>query len=103
MTRNDIIDELARKRTIEGLIRNIKNTEAAHNLQDLAEDLYLELLEKNEDLIVRMYNNNQLGFFIVRMIMNNIFSKNSRYYYRYKRMQIDENKTNEDYDDETEE
>lgn len=88
--KQSIINIIANEKWVEGVIRNIAG-EIDDTLNDLAQDIYVDLLSKDEDKIVRMYNDNQLKFFVTRMVMNNIRSKNSPYYMTYKK-----NKNKED-------
>ena len=81
-TKNEIVELIAKQRVIENIILNIVG-EANVNHQDLAQDLYISLLEKSEEKIVELYNNNELRWFITRMVVNNIKSVNSRFYYNY--------------------
>lgn len=86
MNRYKIIEQLAKERTIEKIISNIsKGEEERENLEELAQDIYLELLDKtSEELIAQLYKDNQLIFYITRIIILNIRSKTSPYYYKYK-------------------
>ena len=81
-TKNEIVELIAKQRVIENIILNIVG-ETNANHQDLAQDLYISLLEKEESKIVELYNNNELRWFITRMVVNNIKSVNSRFYYNY--------------------
>lgn len=82
--KQSIINTIANEKWVEGVIRNIAG-EIDDTLKDLAQNLYLNLLEKDEETIVNLFNNNQLKFFITRMVLNNIRSKNSPYYQVFKR------------------
>lgn len=84
MTKYEIIEELAREKFIEQSLSNISKG-TFKNTEDLAQDLYLKLLEKEDDKIVSLYENNQLKFFIVKMITTNLFSPRSDYAYDYKK------------------
>lgn len=80
----EIIEELALNKTIEEIIHNIAQTKD-DTLNDLAQMLYEDLLMKDEDKIVRLYESEQLQYFLTRMVLNSINSKTSRYYYAYKK------------------
>lgn len=85
LNKTDIINQLAREKRIERLITKLNMTkEQQFNLCDLAQDLYLDLLTKSDDLIYKLYERDEFDYFIYRMITNNIFSKNSPYYKMYK-------------------
>lgn len=95
MTNTEIIEELARNKVVEEIISNINRTETQFNIQDLVQDIYLSLLEKPTKKITEMYEKNQLKFYITRMVLNNIYSKLSPYYRKYKHFDklIDDNTT----------
>ena len=52
---------------------------------DLLQDLILEVMEKNQKFIKKLYDKNELRYFLAKMVKNNICSKTSRYFYIYKR------------------
>lgn len=81
-TKNEIVELIANEKLIEDVILNITG-EMTTNYQDLAQDLYISLLEKEESKIVELYEKKELRWFIVRMVLNNLKSVNSRYYYNY--------------------
>lgn len=84
MDKDGIIGELAQKKTIEEIITNIKGV-FTEDEQELAQDLYLDLMSKEEDLIQKLYEEKSLKFFVARMVCNQINSVNSPYYYKYRR------------------
>lgn len=69
---------------VETAIANIAKTNS-DVLNDLSQNIYLDLLSKSEEKIVNLYETNQLRFFVVRMILNNLFSKNSPFYQTFKK------------------
>lgn len=97
MTKYDIIKELAQSRFVESVIENVNHTPSPYD-SDLAQDIYVELLRKNERLICELYEKNELRFFIVKMITNSLRSKTSPYYKKYEQfrkaaIEINEDKT----------
>lgn len=70
---------------VETAIANIAKTNSDDTLKDLSQNIYIDLLLKDEEKIVNLYETNQLRFFIVRMITNNLFSKNSPYYQVFRK------------------
>ena len=79
-----ILVEISGEKLVEKIVHNIGGN-ADDDLQDLIQDLYIDLMNKPADLIVSLYNNNQLNFFITKMVLNNIRSKNSPWYSTYKK------------------
>ena len=105
-TLNQIVEELAKDKVFEELIDNISKGKIKHS-QDLAQDLYLALLSKNEAFIQKLYEANDLRWFLVTMVRNNVLSVNSPYYYGEQRWddrrqtyegERGENNKDEDYD-----
>ncbi len=86
MTKTDIIKALADERFIEKCFRKMKACagEAQFNLDDLAQDLYLSLLDKDDGLITGLYDRGELNYYVVSMITNMVLSKSSPYYLNYK-------------------
>ena len=83
--KQDIIAEIAETNLLRTIINNVAKNSKDEDLKDLEQDLYLELLEKDEELIEYLYENDQLNFFLTKMVTNNINSKTSRFYYNYKK------------------
>lgn len=84
MTKNEIIEKLAKEKVVETAITNIAKTNS-DTLKDLSQEIYLDLLSKDEEKIVNLYETNQIRFFVVRMVTNNLFSKNSPYYQVFRK------------------
>lgn len=80
MNKHQIVNELAKNKVVEKLISK-KTTE---HVRDLAQDIYIVLLEKPEEKIVELYNKNELIFFISAIVRNQVFSTTSGYYKQYK-------------------
>ncbi|MBS7331992.1 MAG: hypothetical protein KIG88_00150 [Weeksellaceae bacterium] len=89
----NIVDKLARGRVVEDMIKNMNINDYP---DDLAQEIYLILLEYDKDKIEDIYNKNQINFFISRIITNQAFSKNSPFYLNYKKW--DFNKEDLDFD-----
>ena len=81
----EIITELAENKTIEEIIGNIAHNPQEDTLRDLSQMLYEDLLLKDSGKIVKMYEEEQLNYFITRMVLNSIKSKTSRYYYLFSK------------------
>lgn len=78
----NIVDRLARNRVVEDMIKNMNINDYP---DDLAQEIYLILLEYDKEKIEDIYNKNQINFFISRIITNQAFSKNSPFYLNYKK------------------
>ena len=97
MNKQEIIQEISKDKIVEEIVYNI-GSKGDEDLKDLIQDIYINLLEKEDSLIETLYNTNQLKYFIIRMVVNNIHSKNSPYYTKYKKDKINKVKIEELYD-----
>lgn len=96
MDKYNIIDEISKNKLVEEIVYNIGDR-GDEDLKDLIQDIYINLLEKEDSLIETLYGTNQLKFYIVKMVVNNIHSKNSPYYTKYKKDKINKVKIEELY------
>ena len=86
MTKNEVVSIIAKEKVVEQICSNIaKSADCDDTLKDLSQEIYLDLLSKDEDKIVNLYETNQIRFFVVRMVTNNLFSKNSPFYQTFKK------------------
>ena len=95
----NIVDKLARNRVVEDMIKNMNINDYP---DDLAQEIYLILLEYDKEKIEEMYNKNQINFFISRIITNQAFSKNSPFYLNYKKWDFNKEELDFDNDADTE-
>ena len=90
MTKYEIIDELSKEGTVEKII--YKLLPASRNRfdcpEDLVQDIYVLLLEKDDKLIIDLYNKGELGFYLLKIAKNQLLSANSPYYYLYIKFRV---------------
>lgn len=81
--KESIVNGLAADRFVEKLLEgsSISSPYAA----DLSQDIYLRLLEKDEELLSGLQERGEMAYYVSRMISNNIFSSTSPYYRKYER------------------
>lgn len=94
------IQELAKAKIVEEIIANVaqpRDKELGF-LDDLANDIYIILIEKKEQ--VESIPENQQRYYIARMVTNQLRSKTSRYHYNYRRYCINANPISNDLRDE---
>lgn len=89
MTKYDVLDIIAREHLVEKIVYKLlpcsKNPFDCP--EDLIQDIYLILLNSDENLIVTLYNKGELGFYLLKIARNQLLSKNSPYYQKYIRFQ----------------
>ena len=88
MNKWEIVDELSKNNTVEKII--YKLLPASKNRfdcpDDLVQDIYVLLLEKDDKLIIDLYNKGELGFYLIKIARTQLLSKNSPYYCKYIRL-----------------
>ena len=94
-----MISVIAKERLVEEIVSNIAKS-SDDLLNDLSQEIYLDLLQKDEDKIVKLYESNQMRYFITRMIINNLHSTNSPFWCKYKRFTQNMNEITGDIADE---
>lgn len=62
-----IIERIARERRVETIIANVCRSDAPE-MQDFAQMIYLALLEKDDELILRLDRRNSLDYYIAAMV-----------------------------------
>lgn len=85
MNRNEIVEKLAKGKEIEKIVTVILFNEEKNNLDDLVNDMYLYLLTTDPKKIERLYNDNELGFYLLKMVRLQIYSTSSSYHRLYRK------------------
>lgn len=91
MTKTEIVNELARNKTVERIVfklasYNFDTKSLSHYhpcLEDLVNDIYYIILEKDDSKIETLYERNELGFFIWKIVKNQLLSTHSPFYKNY--------------------
>ena len=76
---SEIVEALAREKRVEQICSNVCRR-PVKDLKDLAQLLYTYLLTMPATILSDLYENGQINFYIVRMVKNQYYSANSRYY-----------------------
>lgn len=89
MTKYDVVDIIEREHLVEKIV--FKLLPSSKNPfdcpEDLIQDIYLLLLQKNDDLMVNLYNKGEIAYYLLRVVRNQLLSVNSPYYQKYIRFQ----------------
>lgn len=80
-----VVELIVKDKILDQIINNIAKNAKDEDLNDLKQDIYLELLEKNEDWLYGIYERGQMNYYLTRIVLNNINSKTSPFYYRYRK------------------
>ena len=81
MNKQDIITIIHKEHWIENIIKKYNLDGSLKD--DFIQEMYLILLEYNEDKIVELYSKNQLKYFLIRICVNNYKSTTSPWYKKY--------------------
>ena len=86
-TKGHIIETLARERRVEALVENISHHSLTADLEDLCQMVYVILLEYDESKLLDLWENNQINFFLCRIIINQYRSSNSPFHTIFRKFQ----------------
>jgi hypothetical protein len=87
MTKWEIVQEMASARMVEAMVQNIAHQSLSPDLKDLCQMIYLILLEYDEEKLQDLWLNNQMNFFIARIIVNQYRSSNSPFHTTFRKFQ----------------
>ena len=87
-TKTEIVEAIAKDRMVETMVTNIAHKPMSADLQDLSQMVYLILLEYDEQKIQDLWINNQMHFFIARIIINQYNSVNSPFYTIFRKFRL---------------
>lgn len=82
-----IIETLAKERRVEALVENIAHQSLTADLKDLCQMVYMILLEYDEEKLLDLWENDQINFFLVRIIINQYRSSNSPFHTIFRKFQ----------------
>lgn len=84
-SRSEIVEAVAKARIVETMVENIAHQSLSADLKDLTQMVYLILLEYDESKLQDLWENDQMGFFIARIIINQYRSSNSPFHAIYRK------------------
>ena len=89
MNKYEVLDIIAREHLVERIVNKLLSSSKNpfDCPEDLIQDIYLLLLQKDDDLIINLYNKDEIGFYLLKIARNQLLSKNSPYYQKYIRFQ----------------
>lgn len=82
-----IVETLAREKRVEALVENIAHHQLTADLKDLCQMVYLIILEYDETKLLDLWENDQINFFLARIIINQYRSANSPFHYLFRKFQ----------------
>jgi hypothetical protein len=85
MGKSEIVNEIAKGKMVEQMVQNIAHQSLSADLKDLCQMVYLILLEYDEQKLQDLWSNNQMNFFLARIIINQFRSSNSPFHMIYRK------------------
>ena len=83
----EIIEAVAKSRIVETMVENTAHQSLTADLKDLAQMVYMILLEYDETKLQDLWVNDQMRFFIARIIINQYRSSNSPFHAIFRKYQ----------------
>ena len=87
MTVREVVERVAKEGWVEECIRTVSGGVWRSEYDDLVQDLLVEFLNQGKK-IVDLYEKDQLRYYVVRVVRNNLQSCTSRFFYRYRRFSL---------------
>lgn len=88
MGKSEIVNKIAKGKMVEQMVQNIAHQSLSADLKDLCQMVYLILLEYDEQKLQDLWSNNQMNFFLARIIINQFRSTNSPFHTIYRKFQL---------------
>ena len=86
MTKEGVVELVAREGWIEECIKTVSGGVWRSEYSDLVQDILMELLDQEK--VVSLFQKDQLRYYVMRIVRNNLQSCTSRFYYRYRRFSL---------------
>ena len=81
----EMVAKLAQERRVETMVENIAKQPLSADLKDLAQMVYVILLEYDETKLLDLWEHGQINFFIARIILNQYRSVNSPFHKLFRK------------------
>ena len=86
MTVEEVVELVAKEGWVEECIKTVSGGVWRSEYSDLVQDILMELLDQEK--VVSLFQKNQLRYYVMRIVRNNIQSCTSRFFYRYRRFSL---------------
>ena len=85
MTKYEVVDIIAKEHLVDRIVNKLLSSSKNpfDCSEDLIQDVYLLLLQKDDNLIVDLYERGELAYYLLSIVRNQLLSVNSSYYYKY--------------------
>lgn len=82
--KSKIITDIYNSGVMDELLKNMARGQDKNNVDDLRQDIFEWLLNYPDEKLKNLTDDNQIKFFLVRMLSNQINSVTSKYYRQYR-------------------
>ena len=86
MTVEEVVELVAKEGWVEECIKTVSGGVWRSEYNDLVQDILIELLDQEK--VVSLFQKDQLRYYVMRIVRNNLQSSTSRFYYRYRRFSL---------------
>ena len=86
MTVEKVVELVAKEGWVEECIKTVSGGVWRSEYNDLVQDILIELLDQEK--VVSLFQKDQLRYYVMRIVRNNLQSCTSRFYYRYRRFSL---------------
>ena len=86
MTVEEVVELVAKEGWVEECIKTVSGGVWRSEYNDLVQDILIELLDQEK--VVSLFQKDQLRYYVMRIVRNNLQSATSRFYYRYRRFSL---------------
>ena len=86
MTVEEVVELVAKEGWVEECIKTVSGGVWRSEYSDLVQDILMELLDQEK--VVSLFQKDQLRYYVMRIVRNNLQSCTSRFYYRYRRFSL---------------
>ena len=86
MTVEEVVELVAKEGWVEECIKTVSGGVWRSEYSDLVQDILMELLDHAK--VVSLFQKDQLRYYVMRIVRNNLQSCTSRFYYRYRRFSL---------------
>ena len=83
--KNKIITKLYNEGLVQTLVQKYSDDLLPQDLEDITQDIFVYICEFSEEKIERLFDDNILNFYVVKIIKNQMKSKTSAVYKNYRK------------------
>ena len=79
-----VIEKIIDRGIVEAFVNRFGQGEQEFDRDDLIQDIYEDLMMKDQEKLAGIWERDEMDYFIYRIVINNLFSRTSRYHRQYR-------------------